>query len=246
MMVLGVYVLILAFSGITISDSEALEQPALFRLIRTVRFFEAVKLPFLPFLSRPAPPQLTAGDMEVKPGFILFSSSGEGSLLAAADKWAPLDDVVMGGVSATNLEPGSFKGRFEGVVPTERNGGFAGIRTKLFSTPLDARGSTGFRLTVRGDGQRYKFIARDSNEWNGIAWSKSFDTIKGQETTHMVKFSDLVPTKFARVVTDAGKFRQDRLSGLQVTLSKFEYDSGLNPKFTPGPFYLDIDKIEMA
>ena len=230
----SLFVVVIVLVGVLVCDSERWSP---FRFVKTVRFFDAIKLPFI---SRPTT-QLQS--MEVGPGFVLFSSAGGSSEVAGADQWAPLDDVVMGGVSETNLTPGRFQGTFEGVVRTERNGGFAGIRTKLFR--VDARGSNGFKVTVRGDGQRYKFIARDSPEWNGIAWSKSFDTEKGRETTHVIKFSDLVPTKFARVVPDAGKFKQDMLSGLQITLSKFEYDSGLNPKFSPGPFQLNIDKIEL-
>ncbi len=231
-------VVVFVLVGVLACDS-AEQRWSPFRFVKTVRFFDAIKLPFI---SRPT---TQSQSMKAGPGFVLFSSAGGSSSVAGEDQWAPLDDVVMGGVSETNLTPGRFQGKFEGVVRTERNGGFAGIRTKLFSTPLNAKGSSGFRIIVRGDGQRYKFIARDSPEWNGIAWSKSFDTEKGRETTHVIKFSDLVPTKFARAVPDAGKFKQDMLSGLQITLSKFEYDSGLNPKFSPGPFQLNIGRIEL-
>ena len=32
-------------------------------------------------------------------------------------------------------------------------------------------------------------------------------------------------------------------TGLQLTLSKFEYDGGLNPSFREGPFRLEVDAI---
>ena len=40
-------------------------------------------------------------------------------------------------------------------------------------------------------------------------------------------------------------FRADTLTGLQLSLSKFEYDGGLNPSFTEGPFQLDVDSISL-
>jgi hypothetical protein len=84
-------------------------------------------------------------------------------------KWGPLDDVVMGGVSKTNLNPGeTFNGTWTGMVTTANNGGFAGIRTKPFNPIIDISKCSGLILTAIGDGQRYKLIARDSDEFNGI------------------------------------------------------------------------------
>jgi hypothetical protein len=51
----------------------------------------------------------------------------------------------------------------------------------LFSPFKDASACRGFVLKVKGDGKRFKFIARDDTEWNGIAWSTSFDTIAGKD-----------------------------------------------------------------
>ena len=46
--------------------------------------------------------------------------------------WGPLDDVVMGGASRSDLQPGEqFKGIWKGEISTANNGGFAGIRTKV-------------------------------------------------------------------------------------------------------------------
>jgi len=52
-----------------------------------------------------------------------------------------------------------------------------------------------------------------------------------------------VPTLFARSVP--GKRLDTRaINTLQLTLSKFEYDSALNPAFTEGPFRLELECIE--
>jgi hypothetical protein len=168
-----------------------------------------------------------------------------GSVLWNADsslQWGPLDDVVMGGVSKTNLVPGDFRGVFTGYVSEENNGGFAGIRTKL-TAPMDCSDCSKFKLRVKGDGQRFKFIARDTNEWNGVAWSTSFDTDTDMWTDVTIKISELKPTKFARIVEDSPPFNKANLRGLQLTLSKFEYEGSLNPKFVPGSFRLEVESI---
>ena len=68
---------------------------------------------------------------------------------------------------------------FGGIVSTDNNGGFAGCRSLALSPALDLRAYTGIRLRVRGDAtrRRYKAIVRDSYDWNGIAWSQSFDVL---------------------------------------------------------------------
>lgn len=160
--------------------------------------------------------------------------------------FGPLDDIVMGGVSKTSLSPGEkFSGLFSGYVSTDNNGGFAGIRSKLMTPPKDITRASGFQLKVKGDGQRYKFIVRDDEQWNGIAWSTSFDTKKDSIVTVKVPISQLKPTRFAKTLKDHPPFNKTHLSGMQVTLSKFEYDGDLNPRFTPGPFSLMLEEIAL-
>ena len=237
-----VITLIASIFFLTHSEAKTVKSWSPWRFVKTVRFFDAVRLPFSRYFETSS-----MSAIQGTSGFVLYSiqadeESAEG--LASASSWGSLDDVVMGGVSETILESGKFNGRFRGIVRTERNGGFAGIRTKLFSTPLDISNVKGFKITVKGDGQRYKFIARDTSEWNGVAWSKSFDTKASATSTHSILISELKPTKFGRII-ETEPFNKINLRGLQVTLSKFEYDGGLNPKFSPGPFSLDIDKIEL-
>lgn len=162
---------------------------------------------------------------------------------ATSMEWGALDDVVMGGVSASGWAEDGSVGVWEGVVSTERNGGFCGVRTRTLSPALDMSSCKGFRLRVRGDGQRYKFIIRDSTEWNGIAWSMSFDTREGQWITVDAPFSEFKPTKFARVLEGAGPFNRESVTALQFTLSKFEYSGDLNPSFRTGPFRFDVESV---
>ena len=177
----------------------------------------------------------------LKPNSVVWSSESNIRGL----EWAPLDDVVMGGASESTINIGTeFKGKWRGFVTTENNGGFAGIRTKLITPPLDCSGCRGIQMKVKGDGQRYKFIARDDEEWNGIAWSLSFDTKADKWVDVKIPFTQLKPTKFAKTVVLSKGFDSKSLSAIQLTLSKFEYDGGLNPSFKEGPFELEVESIK--
>lgn len=205
-----------------------------FRFLKTVTFYNKPRLPFFPSTS-----QSDGISIKVKPGDSLWNKA-EGGV-----EWGALDDVVMGGVSKTDKVPQNFDGQWNGFVTPANNGGFAGIRTKLFDPPRDCSSTRGIVLTVTGDGNRYKFIGRDDTEWNGIAWSYSFDTTKDKKTQIKIPFDKLIPTKFAKRVSPSRSFNRSGLTGIQLTLSKFEYDGALNPRFTEGYFSLEVESIKL-
>ena len=162
--------------------------------------------------------------------------------------WGALDDVVMGGVSK-----GSFFLRraektyaiFAGNVSTRNSGGFSSVRTQNFEPPFDFSGWTGMQLRVKGDGQRYKFILRNSGAWDSPAYIYSFDTVVDEWTTIYVPFEDMTATFRARSVSDAPPLNPECVFSIQLMLSKFEYDKRLNPNFTPGTFELAIADISL-
>ncbi len=159
---------------------------------------------------------------------------------ALAQLWGAVDDVVMGGVSSSRLQFAGNVANFTGNVSTENNGGFASVRTKNFGSPWDVSQYDGFRLRVKGDGQRYKFLARCEDSWDGVGYSFSFDTVAGEWLTVNIPFDELIPVFRAKSVPERGKFKQQRLCSLQLMLSKFEYDGNLNPAFQSGAFNLAI------
>jgi hypothetical protein len=205
----------------------------LWRFVKTLRYFDA--LPKLPFFSASKATAPSSSNI-LKPGDAIFSDK-------VSLEVGPLDDIVMGGVSKTETKPGLFDGLFSGYVSTERNGGFAGIRARLFTPPKDLSSCRGYILNVKGDGQRYKMISRDDQDWNGVAWSASFDTKKNEFTTIKIPFDSLKPTRFAKVLPNHQPFNKSTLYGIQLTLSKFEYEGALNPKFTEGRFSLLVKDI---
>lgn len=168
-----------------------------------------------------------------------FSKSNE-----IVSAWGTLDDVVMGGVSQSGLSlSGQGEAVFSGVVSVENSGGFASVRTKNFEPPFNFSGWQGMRLHVKGDGQRYKFILRNSDGWDSPAYIYGFDTQPEDWLFVDVPFEEMVPTFRAKSMPDAPAFDPAQVHSFQLMLSKFEYDRALNPQFEPGPFSLRIRSI---
>jgi hypothetical protein len=162
---------------------------------------------------------------------------------AIAALWGALDDVVMGGVSASRLQLTETAVQFTGHVSTANSGGFASVRTRNLEPALDLSSYQGLRLHLRGDGNRYKFLVRGGAGWDSLAHAYAFDTIAGQWIDVDIPFAALVPTLRARTVPNAAPLNLQQIHALQLMISKFEYDGRLNPNFTSGDFALDIAAI---
>ncbi|MCC5638993.1 CIA30 family protein [Nostoc sp. CHAB 5844] len=158
--------------------------------------------------------------------------------------WGALDDVVMGGVSSSNIQLTENTAVFAGNVSTENSGGFASVRTKNFDPPFNLSDFTGVELRVKGDGQRYKIFLRPDATWDGLGYSYSFDTVADTWINIRIPFAELTPVFRAKTVKDAPPLNASRISSFQLMLSKFEYDGALNPKFTPGGFSLQVESIK--
>lgn len=158
--------------------------------------------------------------------------------------WGAVDDVVMGGVSESNLRLARERAVFSGNVKIENNGGFASVRTRNFNPPLDLSNYQGIELRVEGDGKRYKFITRCEGKWDGLSYCYSFDTIYNFPQTIRIPFKELIPVFRAKTVRDAGEFDSSCVYSFQLMQSKFEYDGALNPRFSPGLFGLEIESIK--
>jgi Complex I intermediate-associated protein 30 (CIA30) len=156
--------------------------------------------------------------------------------------WGALDDVVMGGVSQSNIQFGTAGATFSGNVSTSNSGGFASVRTRNFEPAIDLSNYSGIALRLKGDGNRYKFMLRTETQWDGIAYCYSFDTIADAWITIQVPFTSLMPVFRAKTVGDR-PFAANHITAMQLMLSKFEYDGGLNPHFQPGFFQLQIESI---
>lgn len=208
------------------------------RFLQTLNYFESI--PVVHWLqkmvfgsSSPPPPQPQAG--------ILFDFSQPIDSLGQV--WGALDDVVMGGVSASTLQLHAGAARFTGLVSTDNSGGFASVRTRNFEPPLNLGGYTGIELRVKGDGQRYKFLVRDEETWDSVAYTTSFDTVAGEWLTVRLPFAQMIPVFRAKTVNSSRSLNPAQIRSLQLMLSKFEYDGALNPHFKPGEFELWVQTI---
>jgi len=215
------------------------------RFLETLAFFEACGYfnPMVRGLQRMIrgsnPPVPTPFPTPEGPNLFDFSQATEDQIAG----WGALDDVVMGGVSQSQLTLAEGVARFTGVVSTDNSGGFASIRTRNFDPPLNLSGFQGLVLRVRADGQRYKFFLRDSPGWDAIAYGYSFDTTPGEWLSIPIPFSQLTPVLRAKRQPQAPALNPATICSCQLMLSKFEYDRELNPHFKPGSFYLDIATI---
>ncbi len=160
------------------------------------------------------------------------------------NNWGAVDDVVMGGVSESNIQLVEDTALFAGNVSTANSGGFASVRTKNFTPPFNLSGYQGVELRVRGDGKRYKFILRTEEQWDSIAYSYSFDTVANTWIDIRIPFRDLIPGFRAKTVKDCPPIDASKICAFQLMLSKFEYDGELNPKFSPGGFALQVESIK--
>lgn len=194
----------------------------------------------------------------VQPGDVLWQAGSDSNDFTMS----PLDDVVMGGVSSSTFDGNT--GKWTGTVTDANNGGFIGIRsTPTFEWDMTSCKGLEWKVkTTAPNAKRFKFVLRDSTDFNGITWTTSADIAGtrrnplldlfpqkqgtsppsdsgGAVTTVKVPFDELIPALFARTVPDQ-TFRKDNVVGLQVAFSKFEYDGDLNPKFELGGVDLQL------
>lgn len=209
------------------------------RLIETLSYFRVI--PFIGTLSWLAPvvPMNIINLNAVSPLLFDFRDPR----LDLRETWGAIDDVVMGGVSESQMTLENGAALFSGVVSTANSGGFASVRTRNFSPPLDLSPYQGVDLRIRGDGQRYKFLIRTTQSWDGLAYSYSFNTVAQQWITQRIPFSELRPVFRAKTVENAAPFKQSQVISFQMMLSKFEYDGTLNPQFQAGRFQLKVETI---
>ncbi len=211
------------------------------RFIQTLDYFEAIPVvSWVQKMMQPRPnPQvdlMAQGNEKV-----LFDFSNPAS--PVNQTWGALDDVVMGGVSNSSIQPGDGKAVFTGIVSTDNSGGFASVRTRNFDPAIDLSAYEGIKLRLRGDGNRYKFLVRDDDSWDSVGYSHSFDTVSGEWIEVQIPFSQLVPVFRAKTIPDGRIVNAGRVRSLQLMLSKFEYDGALNPNFSPGQFRLEVGAI---
>jgi hypothetical protein len=147
--------------------------------------------------------------------------------------WQVVNDDVMGGVSTSQFQLLTNGGAiFNGVVSLENNGGFASVRSAPVRENLN--GCDAFVLRVRGDGRRYKFIARTESGFNAPNYQAGFTTKRGEWTEHRLAFKDFVPSFRGRVLTDLPPLNGARIASVGVLIADKQ----------AGPFRLELGWIK--
>ena len=154
---------------------------------------------------------------------------------AAASAWAPIDDRVMGGVSASRLrhDPAGHA-VFEGVVSLERNGGFASVR----STP-GARGAPGAQaclIEVRGAGQRFKLNLLTDDGFDSVTYQTRFAPSGGTWQTLRLPLADFRATFRGRELAGAPALDPARIRQVGLMIADRQ----------AGPFALDVRRLGLS
>ena len=115
--------------------------------------------------------------------------------------WESVDDVVMGGRSASSLlwlDSGCLS--FGGEVSLENNGGFASIRSPAKDFQL--ANTRGIGLRVKGDGKQYKLTLRTDINYDGVSYQVALPTTPGQWQELFFPYDLFIPTYHGRLMSD--------------------------------------------
>jgi monofunctional biosynthetic peptidoglycan transglycosylase len=149
--------------------------------------------------------------------------------------WRSVDDVVMGGVSRSVLQPAAPGiARFGGEVSLDHGGGFASVRTEPRAWPT--AGATALVLRCLGDGRTYKLTVRSDDHYDGTQYQARFTPARGRWTIVRLPIASFVATFRGRPVPGAGPLHPERIRRLGLMVSDRQ----------AGPFELLVDWIGVA
>ena len=145
--------------------------------------------------------------------------------------WRIVDDVVMGGVSKSNITINKGgNGVFSGHVSLDNNGGFSSVRHQFNS--LNVSSYNKFIIRIKGDGKNYQFRVKSKlNEYHSYKYE--FSTNKTWQIIE-IPFDELKATFRGRLL-DMDSFSNIILEeiGFLISNKKEEY------------FQLEIDFIKL-
>jgi len=151
-----------------------------------------------------------------------------------APRWAAVDDVVMGGRSASRMEATpQGDALFHGFVSLD-GGGFASVRTEVEWPDLSAQ--SGLILTVLGDGRRYRLRLWTQRGMNQVAYQCGFHPPEGQWATVSLPFHAFTPSFRGRSVPGAPPLDPTGIRQVGIMMGDGQ----------EGPFRLELRSIEAA
>jgi hypothetical protein len=151
-----------------------------------------------------------------------FASTG------ALAEWGAVDDVVMGGVSRSRIEPCPDGAAFTGVVSLDYGGGFASVRTR--ARRWDTAGIRALVLRARSDGKRYKLTVRADDGYDGVQYQSAFTTPWGEWQDVRLPLDGFVASFRGRRIADAPALDGARIRAFGLMISEKQ----------DGPFRLEV------
>jgi monofunctional biosynthetic peptidoglycan transglycosylase len=146
-------------------------------------------------------------------------------------RWSSINDVVMGGVSSSEMVIENGTATFRGTVSLENNGGFASVRS--LPAEHDLSGFDGVVLRIRGDGKRYGFRLRTSTAFDGVSYQIKFTAAQGEWQELQLPFGEFDPVFRGRRVPDHPPLDTSLIKTLGLMISDNQQ----------GPFRLDVEWI---
>lgn len=149
------------------------------------------------------------------------------------DKWRIINDVVMGGVSISELrvvEDGSVK--FSGILSSENNGGFASVRAYLEEEEL--KDYMGVIIQAKGDGKIYNLRFRTNNNYDGVSYQVKFESAKDEWKEFKFPFKHFKPTFRGRFVPNRPELESHNIRQVGIMIADEQW----------GNFELDMKCIK--
>lgn len=150
----------------------------------------------------------------------------------ATSPWRDVDDVVMGGVSSSDMRIDGDVAVFAGELSLENNGGFASVRSGVIDA--DLTGYDGVRLRVKGDGNRYQFRIRTNANFDGPSYQKSFATTRGTWMEIELPFAEFFAAFRGRELPNEPPLDAAEIATAGILIADKQ----------EGPFRLEIDWIK--
>ena len=152
----------------------------------------------------------------------------------ANQKWSIVNDDIMGGLSESHFQINSDGNAvFIGHVSLQNNGGFASVRNQ---EQINLLGFKAVRLFVKGDGKRYSFRLKPSQESSNPSYwyEQRFETSNEVWEQIVLPLNEFLPTYRGRQPKDAPKLDLKSISQFGFLISDKQ----------SGDFRIEIKRIE--
>ena len=133
-------------------------------------------------------------------------------------EWRIINDVVMGGVSKSNMDLGVDEyAKFSGTLSSDNNGGFASVRAYVEENDLN--NFTGVIIKAKGDGNIYNLRFRTDKNYDGVSYQAKFKSDKSEWVEYKIPFKDFVPTYRGRTVPNKPELRSEDIRQIGILIA---------------------------